>query len=143
MATLAQQAQAAAASSKANYTAEQENMMHAEYSASPTKETVEKLAVKLGKTSRSIVAKLSRMGIYQKAERVSKSGQPVQAKNELADAIGAVLRLSEGEITSLVGANKTALQKIFNALANSVPLPDPVRPDVSEDTGGDNTGGEA
>jgi hypothetical protein len=40
----------------------------------------------------------------------------------MADAIGAILRLSEAEIESLTKANKTCLSKIFEALANSKPI---------------------
>ena len=43
-------------------------------------------------------------------------------KDAHADAIGAVLNLTENEIESLTKANKTALVKIFSALANSKPL---------------------
>ena len=43
-------------------------------------------------------------------------------KDVTADAIGAILRLSENEIESLTKANKTALRKIFDALANSRPI---------------------
>jgi hypothetical protein len=53
---------------------------------------------------------------------VSKSGEPVQKKDQTADAIGAVLMLTEAETESLTKANKTALVKIFAALANSRPV---------------------
>lgn len=39
-----------------------------------------------------------------------------------ADAIGPVLGLTEAETDSLTKANKTALEKIFKALAASKPL---------------------
>jgi hypothetical protein len=98
--------------------------MTADYTANPSRDTVEALAVSMGKNTRAIIAKLSNLGIYVKAERkgVTKTGEPVQAKQELADAIGAVLRLSEPDIDSLTKANKKALQEIFSALANSKPL---------------------
>ena len=102
-----------------NYTPEMEAAMKADYLAGIT---VEAIAEKLGKTTRSIVAKLSRMEIYKKKEYKTKTGEAVVKKDAHADAIGAILRLSEGEIDSLTKANKTALQKIFNALANSKPL---------------------
>ena len=84
--------------------------------------SVEKIAEGLNKTVRSVVAKLSREGVYQKKEYASKTGEPVVKKDETADAIGAVLGLSEGEIDSLTKANKSALRKIFAALANSKPI---------------------
>lgn len=105
-----------------NYTDEQTARIVNEYKANPTRETVEALAAALGKTARSIVAKLSREGVYQKAERLTKTGEKVEKKDETADAIGAVLRLTEAETESLTKANKTALKKIFAALANSRPI---------------------
>ena len=102
-----------------NYTAEQETKMKADYQAGATTEAI---AENMGKTVRSVVAKLSRMGIYKKKEYVSKTGEKPQSKDTTADAIGAILRMSEGEIDSLTKANKTALKKIFDALANSKPI---------------------
>ena len=101
-----------------NYTPENETFLAANY---PTM-TVEALAETLGKTTRSVIAKLSRMDIYVKPAKVAKDGNPVVRKNELADAIGAVVRMTESEVTGLSGSPKTALQKIFTALANSKPL---------------------
>jgi response regulator RpfG family c-di-GMP phosphodiesterase len=86
------------------------------------KMTVEAIAEKVGKSVRSVVAKLSREKVYVAKVRTSKTGEPVVRKNELADAIGAVLQLTESEISGLAGSPKTALQKIFSALANSKPL---------------------
>ena len=107
----------------ANYTDEQTARMREAYTAEPTKATVETLAASMGKNVRSIVAKLSNMGIYQKVERVSKiNGEKPAKKDQHADAIGAVLRLTEAETESLTKANKTALIKIFAALASSKPI---------------------
>jgi hypothetical protein len=101
-----------------NYTPEQTATMLADYAEGMS--TVA-LAEKMGKTVRSIVAKLSREGVYQKKEYVSKTGAKPVKKDAHADAIGAVLKLTEAETESLTKANKTALEKIFAALANSVP----------------------
>lgn len=102
-----------------NYTPEMTAKMVADYASGVS---VEKIAEGLNKTVRSVVAKLSREGVYQKKEYASKTGEPVVKKDETADAIGAVLGLSEGEIDSLTKANKSALRKIFAALANSKPI---------------------
>jgi len=102
-----------------NYTPEQTAQMVADYSAGVT---VEKIAETLGKTVRSVVAKLSREGVYKKKEYVSKTGEKPVKKDAHADAIGAILKLSEGEIDSLTKANKSALKTIFEALANSRPI---------------------
>ena len=48
-----------------NYTPEQTAELVTAYQAAPTAETVSAFAEKLGKTTRSIVAKLSREGVLQ------------------------------------------------------------------------------
>lgn len=105
-----------------NYTDAQATELKTAYVANPTKETVAAFAEKFGKTTRSIVAKLAKMEVYKKAEYVSKTGEKPVKKDAHADAIGAVLKMTEPEIESLTKANKTALVKIFQALANSKPL---------------------
>ena len=107
---------------KTAYTTEQTVELVNAYKAEPTAETVTAFAEKFGKTVKSVIAKLSREGVYQKKEYVSKSGQKPEKKDSVADAIGAILKMSDGEIDSLAKANKTALQKIFTALANSKPI---------------------
>lgn len=102
-----------------NYTAEQTTKMVADYQAGVT---VEALAAEMGKTVRSIVAKLSREKVYKKKEYVTKTGEKAVKKDEHADAIGAILRLNENDIESLTKANKTALKAIFEALKNSKPI---------------------
>ena len=107
-----------------NYTPEQAAELVTAYQAAPTAETVSAFAEKLGKTTRSIVAKLSREGVYKKKAYTTKTGEPSVKKDEHADAIGAILRLNENDIESLTKANKTALKAIFAALANSKPIED-------------------
>jgi hypothetical protein len=105
-----------------NYTPEQTAELKAAYVASPNADTVALFAEKFGKTVKSVVAKLSREGVYKAKEYVSKTGEKPVKKDTHADAIGAVLKMTEAEIESLTKANKTALVKIFQALANSKPL---------------------
>ena len=102
-----------------NYTAEQTTEIVTAYQAG---ETVEALAERFNKSVRSIVAKLSREGVYKKKEYTTKTGEKVIKKDTHADAIGAILELPENDIESLTKANKNALKAIFNALANSRPL---------------------
>ena len=106
-----------------NYTDVQTAKMIAEYTANPSKATVEALAVAMGKTSRSIIAKLSREKVYVAPTRESKvTGGKPQSKDVIADAIGKVLNLTEPETEGLAKAPKTCLLKIFAALANSKPI---------------------
>lgn len=102
-----------------NYTAEQTVKMVSDYQNGLS---VENIADNLGKTVRSIVAKLSREKVYIKKEYKSKTGESVVKKDTHADAIGAILRLPENDIESLTKANKNALKVIFEALANSKPV---------------------
>lgn len=102
-----------------NYTPEQTAQMVSDYSNGIT---VEVIAEKMGKTVRSVVAKLSREKVYVAKTYVSKTGAPVIKKDAHADAIAAILKLTEAETESLTKANKTALEKIFQALANSKPI---------------------
>ena len=103
-----------------NYTAEQTVAIVAAYQAG---ETVEALAERFQKSVRSVIAKLSREGVYhQKKVYTTKNGEKVVKKDAHADAIGAILGLPENDVESLTKANKNALRVIFEALANSRPL---------------------
>lgn len=103
----------------ANYTAEQTTLAVSEYLAGSS---VEAIALAVGHSVRSVIAKLSREKVYVKKTPVSKTGEKIVKKDETADAIGAILLFTEAETESLTKANKTALAKIFKALANSKPL---------------------
>jgi len=102
-----------------NYTPEQTQEIINDYQNGVS---VEQIADNLGKTVRSIVAKLSREKVYIKKEYKTKTGESVVKKDTHADAIGAILRLPENDIESLTKANKNALKAIFEALANSKPI---------------------
>jgi hypothetical protein len=92
-----------------NYTAEQTAKMVADYQAGTS---VESIAESLGKTVRSVVAKLSREKVYVAKTYTTKTGEAVVKKDEFADFIGEALALSEADTESLTKANKTALAKI-------------------------------
>lgn len=102
-----------------NYTEEQTIAIRDAYVANPTAETVEALAVQFGKTTRSIIAKLSREGVYKKKEYTTKKGEKPVKKDNLADQLGAICGLSEAEIDSLEKANKTALLKILDFMSET------------------------
>ena len=96
-----------------NYTPEQTVQVVALYQSGIA---VEQIALDMGKSVRSIVAKLSREKVYVAKVATSKSGEPVVKKDMVADAIASLVNLSESEAESLTKANKTALQKIFECL---------------------------
>ena len=100
-----------------NYTDAQTAKMVADYVSGAT---VEVIAAELGKTVRSVVAKLSREKVYVAKVRTTKTGDVVVKKDATADAIAALLGLTEAEAESLTKANKTALLKVLNALQMAV-----------------------
>lgn len=86
------------------YTQEEELKL-LEYPATP----VQELATTLNKTERSIIAKLSKMGRYEKAPRTTKSGSPIISKLELLAIIEHALGV---ELPTLVKAGKEDLRKL-------------------------------
>ena len=74
-----------------NYTQEMVDLMKSRYSANPTRETVEELASELDKSIKSVIGKLSREGIYQKSEYLTKTGEKPITKKELVEKIAEIL----------------------------------------------------
>lgn len=102
------------ATAKTAYTAEQTVELVTAYTAEPTQETVTLFAEKFGKTVKSVIAKLSREGVYKKKEYVSKTGEKPVKKEELATEFMELFGLSDAEADSIAKANKTALKKILD-----------------------------
>ena len=101
------------AKSSANYSDADITIITDEYALEPTRETVDSLAERLNKTPRSIIAKLSALGVYQKVERVTKRGEPVVRKAELVEKVqNAIGR----ELPSLNKMTKVDLQFMIEAL---------------------------
>ena len=101
------------AKSSANYSDADITIITEEYQLEPTRETVDSLAARLNKTPRSVIAKLSALGVYQKAERVTKRGEPVVMKAELVEKVqNAIGR----ELPSLNKMTKVDLQFMIDAL---------------------------
>lgn len=96
-----------------NYTETQTAELVAKYQAG---ESVENLAKFFGKTTRSIVAKLSREKVYVAKEYKTKTGESVQAKDELAEKICEKANLPLDFAESIAKANKQALVGILSAL---------------------------
>ena len=97
-----------------NYTEAMTEKMIAQYSANPTRETVDMLAEELGKNARSVIAKLSREGVYKAVPRVTKSGEPVVRKAELLASIESTLGQ---QFPSLVKASKADLQRLIDTIS--------------------------
>ena len=101
------------ATKNVNYTPEQTTNMVADYLAGVTTEVI---ALQLGKSLRSVVAKLSREKVYVAKTYTTKAGEKVAKKDNLSDELGALVGATEAEMESLTKCNKTVLVKLLNAL---------------------------
>ena len=97
-----------------NYSDKDVSMMIETYQANPTRDTVDMLAEKLGKNARSVIAKLSREGVYVAQPKVTKTGEPVVRKAEL---VAQIQELTGGTFPTLVKASKADLQNLIEALS--------------------------
>ena len=93
----------------ANYTDDQVQYMVDKYTANPNRETVDKLAEKLNKSIKSIIGKLSREGVYQKAIYRTKTGEIPMTKGEI---IVQVAELLDADYNRLAGLEKSPKQDL-------------------------------
>ena len=100
-----------------NYTDEMVAQMTDQYVANPSRETVDGLAKQFGKTTRSIIAKLSREGVYVAQPRTTKTGEPVVSKVQFVSAIESHFDIT---MPTLVKSGKQDLQKLAEALGLEV-----------------------
>jgi hypothetical protein len=99
-----------------NYTPEMTAAILAAYVLEPTTETVKDLAAEFGKTTRSIIAKLSREGVYKKAEYVTKQGGKPETKETKVARIAAMLGVTSDKLNGLETATKMALDLVIAGL---------------------------
>lgn len=100
-----------------NYSDKDVAFMLEAYNSEPTRATVDMIAEKLGKNARSVIAKLSREGVYKAQPRTTKTGEPVVSKQQYVDAINAHFDI---EMPTLVKSGKQDLQKLASALGLDV-----------------------
>lgn len=100
-----------------NYTPEITAAIVAEYVKSPTKVTVEAMALVYGKSARSIVAKLSKENVYEAKVYTAKTGEAVVTKAELVAKIATALGVPAEDVGSLETATKATLKMVVEALS--------------------------
>ena len=91
------------------YTAEQTAELVANYAAGTS---VDELALKFGKTVRSVVAKLSREGVYVK--KVAASAETVARASRKEEVVLALELAAGTEMPSLHKCTKADLEKLLN-----------------------------
>ena len=99
-----------------NYTKEMTDVILGEYQAEPSRETVDKLADKFNKSPKSIIGKLSREGVYERAVYKSKTGEMPITKVDLVSAIADLLEVEVDLLQGLDKAPKTTLKFLQDAL---------------------------
>lgn len=97
-------------STATQYTAEQTSTLVEGYQAGTS---IEALATALGKSTRSVIAKLSREGVYKAKEKTS--GAARLTKAVLIDQIAAKLGVPAEKLESLEKATKEALELLVGA----------------------------
>ena len=94
-----------------NYTDEMVEAMVAAYEDAPTLATVEDLVIEFGKPKRSIISKLSSLGVYKAQPRnTTKQGTPVIRKADIADAIQE--KLGTTQLPTLIKMSKNDLMTL-------------------------------
>ena len=99
-----------------NYTQEQVDQMIEEYSANPTRDTVDNLAKDLDKSVKSIIGKLSREGVYQKAVYKTKTGEIPITKAQLVENLAMLLEIPSSKIMGLEPAPKQDIKFLHDTI---------------------------
>lgn len=102
---------------KMKYTKEITDKLVEEYNAAPNAETVKRLAEELSVPEKSIIAKLSSIGIYKKKQYVNKRGEPPTKKAEYIENIAKLLNTNLELLESLEKVNKNVLCLLEKALS--------------------------
>ena len=97
-----------------NYSADEVHFMTKAYNAKPNRETVDKLADTLNKSIKSIIGKLSREGVYQKAIYKTKTGEVPITKSEIINNIADVLDANGERLKGLEKAPKQELKYLYS-----------------------------
>lgn len=105
-----------------SYTDELTQEIVLEYTTDPSRETVDKIASRIGKSARSVIAKLAAAGVYQTPVRTTKTGDPIVKKEELVADIEKWLAI---EAPTLAKTGKLDLKALHVAIKDLV--------DVEED----------
>ena len=102
-----------------NYTEAETAMMVGAYLDQPTRETVDNLAQELNRSTKSIIGKLSREGVYRREVYVSKTGESPITKVEIVTNIAENLGVESRSLAGLEKSPKAALRNLEKAVAGS------------------------
>jgi len=101
----------------ANYTEEQVQYMVDQYTAKPNRDTVDLLAEELNKSIKSIIGKLSREGVYQKAIYRTKTGELPMTKGEIIVKVAYLLNADYDRLAGLEKSPKQDLKYLYELVS--------------------------
>ena len=101
----------------ANYTEEQVQYMVDQYTAKPNRDTVDLLADELNKSIKSIIGKLSREGVYQKAIYRTKTGELPMTKGEIIVKVAYLLNADYSKLAGLEKSPKQDLKYLYELVS--------------------------
>lgn len=96
-----------------SYTEELTAEIVKEYQDSPSRETIDLISARIGKSARSIIAKLSAEGVYLTPVRTTKTGEAIVKKEDLVSQINEWLNI---ETPSLAKTSKLELKELHTAI---------------------------
>lgn len=102
-----------------SYTEELTAQIVGEYNANPTRETVDEIADRIGKSSRSVIAKLAAAGVYQTPVRTTKTGDAIVKKEELVADIERWLNIQAPTLAKTGKLDLKALHKAVEELTEN------------------------
>ena len=105
-----------------NYNKETTAYIVLKYTLEPNTETVQELAKELSKSTKSIIGKLSREGVYQRASYTSKTGEKPITKVELVSNIATNLGVEIEALAGLDKSPKAALKALEVATGTTRPI---------------------
>ena len=99
-----------------NYSKEITAKMVEAYQQVPTRETVSKLAIELGKSEKSVIGKLSKEGVYIRSVYTTKTGEKPVTKQELVEELAEKLEIDAKDLKGLEKAPKTTLKILLEGI---------------------------
>lgn len=103
-----------------NYSQEEAQALIQEYERNPSKETVSALAEKYRKSTKSVIGKLSREGVYRREMYRSKTGEVPITKVEIVNSVADMLSCDPEKLNGLDKAPKASLKALEVAVAKAI-----------------------
>ena len=103
----------------ANYTEEQVEVMVAWYVAEPTRDTVDIIAKEMNKSTKSVIGKLSREGVYKKQIYRTKTGEVPITKEQLISQLAELFEVDSSKLMGLEKAPKQVIKFLHDTIGEN------------------------